>query len=208
MYKHPTAIIETDKIGQGTRIWAFAHILNGAQLGSDCNIGDHVFIEGGAVVGNRVTVKNLVMIWDGVTLEDDVFVGPNVVFTNDRRPRSPRAQAATERYSNRAWLSKTIVKAGASVGANSTILSGITLGTYSMVGAGAVVTRDVAAHALVVGIPAKQVGWVSDTGASLSFKDGIARCEDTGIIWKLTGSDIVKVAEMGSIGSIERSNVK
>src|SRR3954469_1084282 len=109
VYKHPTALVETQEIGAGSRIWAFAHVLPGARIGADCNIGDNAFVEGGAVIGNRVTVKNLVTIWDGVTLEDDVFVGPNAVFTNDKHPRSPRAADSISRYQNRDWLTRTKV---------------------------------------------------------------------------------------------------
>lgn len=142
--------METDKIGAGTRVWAFAHILPGAILGRDCNICDYVFIEGKAVVGDRVTVKCGVQLWDGVVLEDDVFVGPNATFTNDRFPRS------------RQYLPDyptTLVRTGASIGANATILPGITIGAHAMVGAGAVVTRSVPAHAVVVGNPARIVGY-------------------------------------------------
>lgn len=146
-YIHPAALVETDRIGRRTSIWAFAHVLPGATIGKDCNICDHVFVEGGAVVGDRVTVKCGVQLWEGVTLEDDVFVGPNVTFTNDRHPRSRRWKTPE----------RTLVKAGASIGANATILPGVTIGDGAMVGAGAVVTKDVPAHATVVGNPARAV---------------------------------------------------
>jgi acetyltransferase-like isoleucine patch superfamily enzyme len=157
-----------------------------AVIGEDCNICDHVFIESGAVVGNHVTLKNLVTLWDGVVVEDDVFIGPNVTFTNDKRPRSPRSALARPRYRDRSWLTRTRVEVGATIGANATILSGLTIGRYSMVGAGAVVTKDVPPHGLVAGNPARLMGWVSETGARLSFEDGLARCPDSGNIWKLT----------------------
>ena len=157
---HESALVETDSIGVGTVIWAFAHILRGAVVGADCMIGDHVFIEGGAVLGDRVTVKNNALIWHGVAISDDVFVGPNVVFTNDLTPR------AGMRTSPEDWLS-TSVGDGASIGANSTILCGIELGEYCLVGAGSVVTRNVPRHALVVGNPASQVGWACRCGATL-----------------------------------------
>ncbi len=144
-YKHPMALVESERIGPGTRIWAFAHILPGASIGADCNICDHVFIENEVVVGNRVTVKCGVQLWDGVTLEDDVFVGPNVTFTNDPFPRS--------RHRPDQW-SPTLVQQGASIGANATILPGLVVGRNSMIGAGAVVTRSVPAYAVVVGNPA------------------------------------------------------
>jgi UDP-2-acetamido-3-amino-2,3-dideoxy-glucuronate N-acetyltransferase len=167
----------------------------GAVIGEDCQLGDHVFVEGGAIVGNRVTVKNMVMLWDGVVLEDDVFVGPNAVFTNDRRPRSPRASAARQRYQARSWMSPTTVQQGASIGANATVLGGVTIGRYALVGAGAVVTKGVPPHALVVGNPARQVGWVSETGATLEFQNGIARCPDTRSVWRLETDSIVRTAD-------------
>ena len=146
VFVHDRALCESDQIGGGTRIWAFAHVLEGARIGSDCNICDGVFVEDEAVVGDRVTVKSGVQIWNGVELEDDVFIGPNATFTNDRFPRS------------RQWLGgypRTIVRRGASIGANATILPGVEIGTGAMVGAGAVVTRDVPAGATVVGVPAR-----------------------------------------------------
>jgi UDP-2-acetamido-3-amino-2,3-dideoxy-glucuronate N-acetyltransferase len=147
-YRHPNALVETDAIGDDTRVWAFAHVLRGAIVGRQCNVCDHVFIEDGAAVGDRVTIKCGVQIWKGVTLEDDVFVGPNATFTNDAFPRS------------RHWPEKyptTLVRKGASIGANATILPGLVIGQHSMVGAGAVVTRNVPPYAVVVGNPARIV---------------------------------------------------
>lgn len=149
-YIHPNALVESPHIGEGTRVWAFAHILPGARIGQDCNICDGVFVEGDVVVGDRVTVKIGVQLWDGVRLEDDVFVGPNATFTNDLRPRS--------RQYPEQFLT-TIVRKGASIGANATILPGITIGAGAMVGAGAVVTRDVPPGAVVVGNPARIRGY-------------------------------------------------
>ncbi len=149
-FVHPSAICESQAIGDKTRIWAFAHILPRARLGQDCNVCDHVFIENDVAIGDRVTIKCGVQVWDGVTLEDDVFVGPNVTFTNDPFPRSKQYPAA---------FSKTLVRKGASIGANATILPGITIGMHSMVGAGAVVTRDVPPYAKVVGNPARIIGY-------------------------------------------------
>lgn len=150
-FKHPAAIVESNRIGPGTRIWAFAHVLPGAVIGADCNICDHVFIENEVRIGDRVTVKCGVQLWDGVALEDDVFVGPNATFTNDAAPRSRRRPPQ---------FLNTIIKAGASIGANATILPGITVERNAMVGAGAVVTENVPANAIVIGNPAYINGYV------------------------------------------------
>jgi UDP-2-acetamido-3-amino-2,3-dideoxy-glucuronate N-acetyltransferase len=147
---HPAGICETDRVGAGTRIWAFAHILPGAVIGADCNICDHVFIENDVVVGDRVTVKSGVQLWDGVRLGNDVFVGPNATFSNDKFPRSRRRPPEFE---------MTIVHDGASIGANATILPGLTIGLNAMVGAGSVVTKDVPANAVVYGNPARIEGY-------------------------------------------------
>jgi UDP-2-acetamido-3-amino-2,3-dideoxy-glucuronate N-acetyltransferase len=152
-FAHPQALVESEDIGPGTRIWAFAHVLPGARIGAECNICDHAFIETGAVLGNNVTVKNGVAIWWGVTVEDNVFLGPNCVLTNDPNPR------AYIKKSNRA-LETTLIRANATVGANATILSGTTIGHYAFVGAGAVVLKTVLDFALMVGNPARHVGWM------------------------------------------------
>lgn len=146
---HPNAICESLNIGEKTRIWAFVHILPGAKIGEDCNICDFVFIENEVVIGDRVTIKSGVQIWDHIEIENDVFIGPNVTFTNDRYPRSKRYENLGE---------KTTIKCGASIGANSTILPGITLGKHSMIGAGSVVTRDIPDYALAFGNPARIAG--------------------------------------------------
>jgi UDP-2-acetamido-3-amino-2,3-dideoxy-glucuronate N-acetyltransferase len=144
---HDKALVETDDIGPGTRIWAFAHVMTGAVIGADCNICDHTFVEGDVVVGDRVTLKSGVFLWDGLRVEDDVFIGPQATFTNDPFPRSRRPFDGTV----------TRLAAGASIGAGAVILPGVTIGERAMVGAGAVVTRDVPADALVVGNPARVV---------------------------------------------------
>jgi len=154
---HPQGICETSKVGERTRIWAFAHVLPGAVVGADCNLCDHVFVENDVVIGDRVTVKCGVQLWDGVRLEDDVFIGPNVTFTNDRFPRS---RAKPPRFL------QTVVRKGASIGANATILPGIEIGQSAMVGAGAVVTRSVPPNAIVVGNPARITGYVDTIKAA------------------------------------------
>ena len=158
---HPQGLCESDDVGAGTRVWAFAHVLPGARIGRDCNICDHAFVERGAVLGDRVTVKNAVLIWDGVTIGDDVFIGPNVVFTNDLRPRRRDRSADPFRPV------PTIVRDGASLGAQSTVVCGVTIGEHAFVAAGAVVTRDVAAYTSVRGNPARVVGWVCRCGEPL-----------------------------------------
>ena len=162
---HKTALVETDQIGENTKIWAFAHVMAGAVIGDDCNIGDHAFVETGATVGNGVTIKNNVLIWKGVHIADYAFIGPNVVFTNDRRPRSPRMPLMKQKALPEAdWLVETFVEEGASIGANSTILPGVRLGKYCMVGAGSVVTKNVPPFTLVAGNPARPVGQVDEEG--------------------------------------------
>lgn len=159
VFVHPKALCEATEVGVGTRIWAFAHVLPGVRIGRSCNICDHVFIEGGAIIGDRVTVKCGVQLWTGITIEDDVFIGPNVTFTNDRFPRS------------RQWpdeYEKTRVCVGASIGANATLLPGITVGTRAMVGAGSVVTRSVPPNAIVLGNPARIIGYVDTQRDSVS----------------------------------------
>ena len=177
VHVHPQALCESTQVGAGTRIWAFAHVMSGAVLGKDCNIGDHAFIETGARIGDRVTIKNGAMIWDGVTIEDDVFIGPGVLFTNDPFPRSPRMPSARPRYQKAAWLVPTRVEQGASIGAGAVIRCGVTVGRYALVGAAALVTRDVASHRLVTGQPARPSGWVCVCG--LSF-NGQLECADCG----------------------------
>jgi acetyltransferase-like isoleucine patch superfamily enzyme/dTDP-4-dehydrorhamnose 3,5-epimerase-like enzyme len=154
VFIHPNALCESNDIGEGTRVWAFAHILPGARIGRDCNICDGVFIEGDVQVGDRVTVKCGVQLWNGVRLGDDVFVGPNATFTNDLFPRS---REYPEKFL------ETIVESKASIGANATILPGVRIGNGAMIGAGAVVTRSVPPNAIVVGNPARIVGYVTDS---------------------------------------------
>jgi|SRR5712671_4481136 len=162
---HSHALVESDTIGDGTRIWAFAHVMKGAVIGQNCNIGDHVFIESGVRLGNNVTVKNGVALWDGVTAEDDVFIGPNAVFTNDINPRAAIKKTSAE-------LVSTELKRGATVGANATMLCGITIGSYGFIGAGSVIIRSVPDYALMVGNPARRIGWMCKCAEPLKFANG------------------------------------
>ncbi len=180
VYVHPTALVEGEDIGEGTRIWGFSHVMKGASIGARCNVGEHCFIEAGAVIGNDVTIKNGNAVWDGVTLADGVFVGPNVCFTNDLRPRSPRLPQAAARYEGRNWLSPTLVRTGASLGAGAIILAGRTIGEFAMVGAGALVSHDVPPYALVIGAPAHIAGWVCQCGFELKSETDIAVCQNCG----------------------------
>lgn len=162
MFVHPQGICESDQVGEGSRIWAFAHIMKNARIGAHCNIGEGAFVESGAVLGDYVVVKNGVAIWDRVEIESYVFLGPYCVFTNDRIPRSH----PDYRTGPGGW-EPTLVRSGATIGANATIVCGTTLGQWSFVAAGAVVTRDVPDHAMVAGNPARQIGWACRCGRRL-----------------------------------------
>ncbi len=172
---HPTAIIDPGAtIGSGTRIWHFGHVMAGARIGADCTLGQNVFVASGAVIGDRVKIQNNVSVYDGVTIEDEVFLGPSCVLTNVRNPRAA--------VSRRDAFQKTLLRRGCTIGANATVVCGVTVGRFAFVGAGAVVTRDVLDHALVVGVPARQVGWVSRRGCRLPEpdEDGVTRCPESG----------------------------
>jgi len=172
-FAHPTAVIdEGSEIGEGVRIWHFSHIMPGAKIGDGCNIGQNVFIASRVILGRNVKVQNNVSIYEGVICEDDVFLGPSMVFTNVTNPRS--AIIRKHQYA------KTLVRKGATIGANATIVCGNEIGEYAFIGAGAVVTKPVPAYALVVGNPAKQTGWMSEYGCRLNFgKDRIATCQES-----------------------------
>jgi UDP-2-acetamido-3-amino-2,3-dideoxy-glucuronate N-acetyltransferase len=169
---HPTAIIdEGAEIGEGSRIWHWVHISGGAKIGRDCSFGQNVYVGNKVSIGNNVKVQNNVSVYDNVILEDDVFCGPSMVFTNVYNPRS--AISRKDEYRN------TLVKQGATLGANCTIVCGVTIGKYAFIGAGAVVNRDVPDFALMVGVPAKQIGWMSRFGEQLNFVNNIAVCVNT-----------------------------
>jgi UDP-2-acetamido-3-amino-2,3-dideoxy-glucuronate N-acetyltransferase len=179
---HPTAIVdEGAQIGTGTRIWHWTHICAGARIGERCSLGQNVFVGNDVLVGNNVKVQNNVSIYDAVTLEDDVFCGPSMVFTNVYNPRS--AVSRKDEYR------RTLVRKGATLGANCTIVCGVTIGEYAFIGAGAVINRDVKAYALMTGVPARQIGWMSRHGERLELSltgDGQAECPATGERYVMT----------------------
>jgi UDP-2-acetamido-3-amino-2,3-dideoxy-glucuronate N-acetyltransferase len=160
VFVHPDGRCESSEVGAGTRVWAFAHILKGAVVGERCNVCDGAYVEAGAEVGNDVTIKNQVMIFEGVTIEDEVFLGPGVIFTNDMNPR-----AFIKKHGDA--LLPTLVRRGATVGAGSVVVCGTTIGEYAFIGAGAVVARDVPAHGFVVGNPGRVIGWACECGLRL-----------------------------------------
>jgi UDP-2-acetamido-3-amino-2,3-dideoxy-glucuronate N-acetyltransferase len=183
---HPSAIVdEGARLGEGCRVWHFVHICAGARIGRDCSFGQGVFVGNDVSVGNNVKVQNHVSIFDAVTLEDDVFCGPSMVFTNVYNPRAAVVRKAEYR--------RTLVRRGATLGANCTIICGTTIGAHAFVAAGAVVQRDVADFALVAGVPARQIGWMSRFGERLDLPlhgDATATCKYTGDLYRLTGSNL------------------
>lgn len=186
-FAHETAVIDQPcQIGKGTKIWHFSHIMANCTLGEKCNIGQNVVISPGVILGNNVKVQNNVSIYEGVTCEDDVFLGPSMVFTNVTNPRSA--------VNRRGQYARTHVGKGASIGANATIVCGHDIGAYAFIGAGAVVTKTIAPYALVVGNPAKQIGWISEYGHRLVFDDqGNATCEESGEQYQLVDNQVRKV---------------
>ncbi len=186
-FAHETAVIDSgSEVGRGTKIWHFSHIMTGCVIGENCNIGQNVVVSPGVTLGKNVKVQNNVSIYTGVICEDDVFLGPSMVFTNVINPRS-----AVNRKNE---YMKTHVKKSATIGANATIVCGITLGEYSFVGAGAVVTKDVKSYALVVGNPSRQIGWMSEFGHRLEFdENNIAICPESGQKYRLEGENVSRI---------------
>jgi len=186
-YVHESAYVDQGcEIGDGTKIWHFCHLMSQAKIGKNCNIGQNVFIASRVVVGNNVKVQNNVSIYEGVTCEDNVFLGPSMVFTNVYNPRSGVDRKDEYRT--------TIVKKGASIGANATIVCGNNIGKYAFIGAGAVINMEVPDYAIMVGVPARQIGWMSEYGEKLSFdKNGKATCPGTGDIYQKNNNTITKI---------------
>jgi UDP-2-acetamido-3-amino-2,3-dideoxy-glucuronate N-acetyltransferase len=187
-FAHESAVIDSGcEIGEGTKIWHFSHIMPDCRIGERCNIGQNVVVSPGVTLGNNVKVQNNVSIYTGVICEDDVFLGPSMVFTNVINPRSA--------VNRRDQYAKTIVKRGASIGANATIVCGHDIGEFAFIGAGSVVTKDIPDFALVVGNPARQIGWVGEYGHRLNFNsEGIAVCEESGQTYKLENGTVRRVS--------------
>ena len=186
-FAHETAVIDEGvSIGKGTRIWHFSHVMTGCCIGENCNLGQNVVVSPGVVLGNNVKVQNNVSIYTGVICEDDVFLGPSMVFTNVTNPRSA--------INRRGQYDATLVKKGATIGANATVICGHNIGEYAFIGAGAVITKDIAPYALVVGNPARQIGWVSEFGLRLNFdNDGLAVCPESRQKYRLTNGKVNRI---------------
>lgn len=184
---HPSAVIDEGcEIGRGTRIWHFTHIMPGSKIGERCNIGQNVVISPGVEIGNNVKIQNNVSLYTGVTCDDDVFLGPSCVFTNVTNPRS--AVVRKDQYA------RTHVGKGASIGANATIVCGHDIGSFAFIGAGAVVTKDVGDYALVIGNPARHIGWMSEFGHRLDFDEqGVASCRESGQRYQLVNGEVSRI---------------
>jgi UDP-2-acetamido-3-amino-2,3-dideoxy-glucuronate N-acetyltransferase len=186
---HPLALVESDEIGEDTRIWAFAHVMKDARIGRGCNIGEQCYIEQGVTLGNNVTVKNGVNVWTGVTIEDNVFLGPNCVLTNDPNPRAYIKKSADS-------LVETLIRSNATIGANATIVCGVTIGRYAFIGAGAVVIRSVPDFALVVGHPARQIGWMCVCAQRIpgTAVEGVLSCPHCQCDYRLGENGLVPIS--------------
>ncbi|MFT5969942.1 MAG: UDP-2-acetamido-3-amino-2,3-dideoxy-glucuronate N-acetyltransferase [Flavobacteriales bacterium] len=186
-FAHETAVIDAGcKIGANTKIWHFSHVMSDCEIGEQCNIGQNVVISPDVLLGKNVKIQNNVSVYSGVVCEDDVFLGPSMVFTNVINPRSA--------VNRRGAYAKTMVRKGASIGANATIICGNEIGSFCLIGAGAVITKPVKAYALVVGNPANQIGWVSEYGHRLHFEDGYATCEESNQRYQLTEDSVARIS--------------
>ena len=188
-FAHPNALVETEQIGTDTRIWAFTHVMKGVRLGRNCNVGEHCYLETGVVVGDQVTIKNGVALWDGVVVEDRAFLGPNCVFTNDLFPRSKVISRPL----------RTVVRTGASIGANATILCGIEIGEYSLIGAGSVVTTNVPDFALLMGNPARVHGYVCCCGDKLDLSVGGQISCSCGLLYRKDDTGGIHPSELAGL---------
>ena len=185
-FVHPTAVIDKGcTIGNGSKIWHFSHLIEKAEIGENCNIGQNVFIANNVVLGKNVKVQNNVSLYSGVICEDDVFLGPSMVFTNVKNPRS--AIIRKDKFQ------KTLVRKGATIGANATIVCGVTIGSFAFIGAGAVITKGVPNYALMIGVPAKQDGWISEFGEKLEFENRISICRSSAEKYKLENGKVQKI---------------
>lgn len=187
-FSHETAVIDEDcEIGEGTKIWHFSHIMSDCRIGKNCNIGQNVVVSPNVVLGNNIKIQNNVSVYTGVTCEDDVFLGPSMVFTNVINPRSG--------INRKSEYAKTHVETGATIGANATIVCGNKIGKYAFIGAGAVITKEVKPYALMVGNPARQTGWMSEYGQKLNFDEkGVAICPESKEKYKLKNNTVTKIS--------------